>query len=273
MDITLPGGSFINIHQQSDYVRIYGNGTVLAGTSPNDQVIMINGDGKVYAENANDIVGVWGNTGTISVGDGNDTLYMWGSGKIIENGASGHDTINLYVGNDTIVEQGQATVVAGDPNHNPKYGLFGGATINGGTLTVAQSHGMVTDTAVSGNMTLQGSSAPTKFFGGPGNTVMNGGSGSDTFAGGSGSDSMNAVGSNNLFEFFKSEAGGQHIISNFAAGDQLYVEGETLSYLQSQNDISVSGGNTFIKIDGGATTIELKGVTSLSSSSFTTTHS
>ena len=62
--------------------------------------------------------------------------------------------------------------------------------------------------------------------------------------------------------------GGQHVIKNFVSGDQLYIEGYSLSALQS--DISTHGGNTYISIDGGKTTIELEGVTHLKASDITT---
>ena len=52
------------------------------------------------------------------------------------------------------------------------------------------------------------------------------------------------------------------------SGDQLYIEG--LSYNALQGDISYKGGNTFISIDGGKTTIELVGVKHLNSSDITT---
>ena len=69
----------------------------------------------------------------------------------------------------------------------------------------------------------------------------------------------------------KSAQGGQHVIQNFVSGqDQLYIEGHSLSWLQSHHDISTSGGNTYISIDGGKTTIELQGVTSLNPSDVTT---
>jgi hypothetical protein len=50
----------------------------------------------------------------------------------------------------------------------------------------------------------------------------------------------------------------------------MYVEGYSLSYLQSHHDISTQGGNTYISIDGGKTSIELKGFTGLNSSEITT---
>jgi hypothetical protein len=72
---------------------------------------------------------------------------------------------------------------------------------------------------------------------------------------------MVGAGNHNVFEFLASEQRGQHVIQNFAHGDQLSVQGYSLPYLQSHHDISTHGGNTYIKIDGGKTTIEIKGYT------------
>jgi hypothetical protein len=94
---------------------------------------------------------------------------------------------------------------------------------------------------------------------------MKGKSGSDTFIGGSGHDTMSSVGSKNIFDFVATAKGGQHLITNFISGDKLNVEGESLSYLQSHHEVSSHGGNTYITLDGGKTTIELLGVKSLKS--------
>jgi Ca2+-binding RTX toxin-like protein len=203
-------------------------------------------------------------SGTVIAGYGNDSITLYSGGQVAQNGLQGHDTINLGTGNDTIYEQGHATVYGTFSN-----GAFGSASIAGGELKVIQSGGVTQDIAVSGRMTLVGSSAHTEFVGGTGSTLMTGASGYDTFVGGSGSDTMVGAGSQNVFQFLSSEQGGQHVISNFTSGDKLYIEGQGLSYLQSQHDITTSGGNTYISIDGGHTTIELKGFTGLSNSDIT----
>jgi Ca2+-binding RTX toxin-like protein len=152
-------------------------------------------------------------------------------------------------------------------------GAFGGASISGGAVTFTNA-GYATHTmgtALSGNVTLIGGEYLNQFVGGAGNTLMVGGLGPDTFVGGSGHDTMTGGTSSNLFEFLSTASGGQHVITNFVAGsDQLYLEGQSLAYLQSHSDITTSGGNTYISLDGGATSIELKGFTGLSSSDVTT---
>ena len=100
---------------------------------------------------------------------------------------------------------------------------------------------------------------------------MNGGKGADTLVGGSGHDTMVGAGGNDVFSFLATGQGGQHLIKDFVHGqDQLYLEGHSLSWLESHNAISTHGGNTYISLDGGLTTVELKGVTHLSNSDVTT---
>jgi Ca2+-binding RTX toxin-like protein len=120
-------------------------------------------------------------------------------------------------------------------------------------------------------MTLVGSAAPTEFIGGTGTTSMVGGKHADTFIGGSGHDTMIGGKGHDLFEFVSGEKGGKHLIKDFVSGqDHLYLEGHTLSYLQQHGEISTHGGNTYISLDGGKTSIELQGVTHLNSSDITT---
>lgn len=267
-------------------VRIYGNGSVIAG-------------------NGNDTIQIGGN-GHITVGAGNDQLSLHGSGSITQNNAGtqiGNDTINLGRGNDTISEAGRATV----------YGAFGSATIQGGKFEFLRvldgshddgsrggrhddgargglrgegrdgshhdahdgSHGshhyVFEEIASSGNATLVGGDHCTQFVAGSGSVVMQGGKGNDTFVGGSGHATMTGGSGHNLFDFACHSNGGQDIITNFVAGqDKLYLEGKSLCYLQSHGDISVNHGNTYISLDGGKTMVELKGFTSLNSHDVTT---
>ena len=147
-------------------------------------------------------------------------------------------------------------------------------------------------TAVSGNVTMTGGLFPNEMIGGTGattmrggfssdtfvggvgpnsSTYMQGGLGPDTFIGGSGPETMVGGLSRNLFEFLPTAAGGKTVITNFVSGhDQLYLEGNSLSYLVSQGDVVTTGHNTTITLDGGKTTIELQGVTNLKISDVTT---
>ena len=238
--VSISGGGNANVH-------IYGNGSVAAG-SGNDTIQI---DGK----------------GNITVGAGQDVLTLNGSGYILEHGATGNDTINLGSGRDSITEAGTATV----------HGSFGAATIEGGKfqfLGSGSSSNPYTELAVNGKATLVGGSQSTQFIGGSGSVVMQGGTGNDTFMGGSGQATMTGGSGHNLFVIgCHGGIGGTDVITNFVSGnDQIYLESHSYDWLMSHGDITVSHGNTYIALDGGQTTVELKGFTGLTSSDVTTTH-
>jgi Ca2+-binding RTX toxin-like protein len=256
-------------------------GTFVSISGGGNANVHIYGDGSVVAGNGNDTITIDGN-GSITVGAGNDHITLNGSGSITQYDTAtmqGHDTINLGSGSDSLSEAGRATV----------YGAFGSATVEGGKFEFLRLHGSSHDDrhddgsdhgshqggkfeeiALSGKATLVGGDHCTKFVGGTGSVVMQGGSGNDTFVGGSGHDTMWGGSGHNLFEFTSSGKGGTDVIQNFVSGhDKLYLEGQTLSYLQSHGDITVSHGNTYISLDGGKTTVELKGFTNLTSHDIT----
>lgn len=269
-------------------------GTCVSISGSGDANVHVYGNGTVIAGNGNDTIRIDGN-GAVTVGAGNDQITLHGSGSIFEHGAGGHDTINLGHGHDTITEAGHATV----------YGSFGSATIQGGTVEFLQhgashdgydakhdhdrhdrdgrdsdrhdhldhgsNHSFYEVDALSGNATLVGGEHCTEFVGGTGSVIMQGGTGNDTFIGGSGHTTMTGGSAHNLFEFTSSGKGGTDVITNFVSGhDKLYLEGQSLSYLQSHGDVTVSNGNTYISLDGGKTVVELKGFTNLTDHDVTT---
>jgi Ca2+-binding RTX toxin-like protein len=265
---SMPGGN----HKMT----VYGNGTVFAGNG--NDTITITGQGLIAAGNGKDtltidrtgtIVAGNGNdnitangVGAISVGGGSDTISLLHNGGTIHQfGAGGHDTITLGLGQDTVYEAGHATISA----------QFGTAYVDDGVVKFKLfPHGNSGVQVLSGDATLIGGASTDVFTGGSGKTLMEGGKGADTFIGGSGHDTMVGGKGSNLFEFLSTAAGGNHVITNFVAGqDQLYLEGHSLSYLENHNDITTHGGNTYISLDGGSTTIELKGITNLTSSDIT----
>ncbi len=249
------------------------NISITGGTSPSVAVYGTNLG--VSAGVGTDSVGTVHVGTTASVGNLN-TLTINDSLKTLS--ALGVDTINLGSGADTIVQSGQATIANAFSTAGPTgvntyttasttlanaradvSGVVGGtkadasavATVIGGALDAASVTGQNGITDVSG--VFSGVKADAA-------TVL-GGTGAQTLTGGTGST---------LFEFLGNETGGQSTITNFVSTDKMYVEGYSLSYLQSHNDISTQGGNTYISIDGGKTSIELKGFTGLNSSEITT---
>jgi len=308
--IRIGGVAHVSVGGGNNMIDIGGVGHVSAGSGNN--TISIGGVAHVSVGGGNDSIRI-GGIAHVSVGAGKDTLTLSSGGEFMQSGLHGHDTITLGMGNDTIYEQGNATINSStqwssapkvasvgqdDLWHSrqgsdsfqygyggkssaagtPVYNNFGGATIAGGELQVLHSHGVTVDMAVSGKMTLVGGHAATEFVGGSGSTlmrggagndtfvggkgstVMRGGSGNDTFVGGSGHDTMTGGSGHNVFEFLASKEGGQHVITNFVASDQLDVEGHSLDYLLSHHEVTTRDGNTYISVDGGKTTIELHGV-------------
>jgi Ca2+-binding RTX toxin-like protein len=275
--VSISGSGSANVH-------IYGNGTVVAGSG--NETIKIDGNGAV------------------TVGAGNNQITLLGSGSIFEHGAGGHDTINLGHGHDTITEAGHATVYGSfgsatiqgatveflhkgkggsDDEHHSKHHARndhdrkdhdrqdGRDSDRHGRTDQGSGHPFYEAHVLSGNATLVGGEHCTEFVGGTGSVLMQGGTGNDTFIGGSGHTTMTGGSAHNLFEFTASGKGGTDVITNFAAGhDKLYLEGQSLSYLQSHGDVTVSNGNTFISLDGGKTVLELKGFTNLSGHDVTT---
>ncbi|MEA3176512.1 MAG: hypothetical protein QOI59_35 [Gammaproteobacteria bacterium] len=250
-------GTYVSIPGSHNFdIKVHGKGTVISG-SGNDK-ITITDEGKIV------------------VGSGHDTLTLLKGGVISQLGSAGRDTIHIGSGTTTIYEQGHATVsgvqgTGSSHHHHHHHDPFGSATIFGGVLKVIESHGTIEEIAVSGKMTLLGSASPTEFVGGSGSTSIVGGKGDDTFIGGTGHETISGGKGHDLFEFLKEGKGGQALVEDFTSGrDKLYLEGHSLSYLKQHGDISTHGGNTFISLDGGKTTIELQGVTHLKASDITT---
>lgn len=276
-------------------------GTTISISGSGNADVKVFGRGTVIAGNGNDKIDITGR-GEIIVGSGHDTLTLEHGGVIHEHGASGQDTINIGAGNATIFEQGHATVT----------GAFGSLTMSGGVLEIHQTHSQGHEQGhtqghtqgqdqghhpaahaqphwshgwdyhagaagaheskgdFAGRTTQVGAEARSNFVSGAG-SVHGGAALNVVFA--AGHESLIGSSGHNLFEFLKTDQVGHHLITNFVAGqDQLYVEGHSLSYLQQHHDISTHGGNTYIGIDGGRTTIELQGVTTLKASDITGKH-
>jgi len=278
-------GASVSIGGGNASVQIYGNGTVIAG-------------------NGNDTIQISGH-GQITVGAGNDQITL-GSGTIVQNDTGskiGNDTINLGRGSDTLSEAGRATVYGAFGSATVQGGTFlflreqlgshdgshhdgrdgwrddgrhegshdNGFGARGHDGSGGSQNFVYQEIAKSGSATLVGGDHATQFVAGTGSVVMLGGSGNDTFLGGTGHATMTGGSGQNLFEFGCHGFGGTDVITNFVSGnDKLYLEGQSLCYLQSHGDITVSNGNTYISLDNGHISVELKGFTSLSSHDITT---
>jgi len=137
----------------------------------------------------------------------------------------GHDTINLGSGHDSQVAAGHAA------------GVHVGYQIG--------SHGA----------TMVGGAHLASFIGG--HSLIAHGSASDTHTGGA---AMVHGATNHMTTLMADNKVGADIIKNFVTGhDKLYLESHALSYLHSNVNVTISHGSTHIALDGGHTTIALKG--------------
>jgi hypothetical protein len=133
----------------------------------------------------------------------------------------GHDTINLGSGHDTLVAAG----------------VHVGYHIG--------SH----------SATMVGGAHHTSFIGGQ--SLIAHGSASDTHTGGA---AMVHGSTNHMTTLIADHKVGTDVIKNFVTGhDKLYLESHALSYLHSNVNVTMSHGSTHIALDGGHTTIALKG--------------
>lgn len=247
------------------------NISITGGTSPSV---------AVYGKN----FGVAAGLGTDSVGSPTvgTTVSVSGLNTLTLNDsipALGNDTINLGSGSDTIVPIGQATVASAFSNalldvqtlagntgttagvtlanaRTDVSGVAGGAkadvaTVIGGALDTASVTTQNGVTSLAG--VFSGVKADVK--------ALAGTAGVDTPSGGAGKATLAALGS---------DVSGNQTLTNFVSGNHIVVEGYSLSYLAAHPDVSTHGGNTVISIDGGKTSIELKGFTGLNGSESTT---
>jgi len=134
-------------------------------------------------------------------------------------GGFGHDTINSGSGHDSMVAAGRAA------------GVHVGYHVAGHSSTMA------------------GGAHHTSFIAH--------GVASDSHAGGA---SMVHGTTHHLTAVFANHKVGTDVIKNFVTGhDKLYLESHALSYLHSHTNVTMSHGSTHIQLDGGHTTITMKG--------------
>lgn len=208
--------------------------TIIGGANTNQNAsFSTSGAATVYGGNGNDSVSVGG--GSVSLGNGNDQVTVGSGGGAVTFG-SGNDTVHLAAGNFTVSAANAATVIGANG---------AGATIHGGVLNVSG----LQEYAISGNQTLLGGAGSTLVGAnlGASTTFIGTTSGADTMTGG--------LLGNSLFEVL--QKGGTHTINWTLGTNQLYVE--NMTWQQLQPNISYSGANTTITLDGGATKIVIVG--------------
>jgi hypothetical protein len=201
-------------------------------------------------------------------------LTVHGHHKVMP--ALGNDTVAsgsrsmkvvLGVGHDTVAPLGPPASALGRAALPASPVAHSTAIANGNT---AQGHAAVghavMDHAAPGKMTLLGG-AGREFSGGATIAGLNKEAkalervstltGHDTMLGGKNTDTLG---------FLKGQHGSAHLIQDFVTGQsKLHLTGASLESLKSAHDSAVSshGGNTYISLDGGKTTIALHGIAHL----------
>uniref|UniRef100_UPI00055C32DF putative Ig domain-containing protein n=1 Tax=Stenoxybacter acetivorans TaxID=422441 RepID=UPI00055C32DF len=167
-----------------------------------------------------------GNEGT----DGDDTL-SGGSGNDVLNGKGGNDFLEGGDGDDILNGGDGDDVLYGDAGDDELHGGSGDDYLDGGDGNNVLDGG-------DGNDALYGSAGDDELHGGSGDDYLDGGEGNNNLDGGSGSDTLNIYGGGNsvysggaggdVFQVFHRGAGIQ-TITDFEAGDCLYLMGSNLS--------------------------------------------
>jgi len=245
------------------------NISITGGTSPSVAVYANNLG--VSAAIGVDTVGSTNVNGVVTVGSSTTTLNE--SIKSL-----GVDTINLGSGSDTIVSSGQASVASAFSNAQlDVQTLLGntnstaGATLaNAGTSASGVTNGVKLYTGAVATV-IGGALDTANVTGQNGITDVSGvfsgvKADGNALAGTAGVDTMSGGAARSMLTSLGGDVTSQHTIGNFVSSAPLVVDGYSLSYLAAHPDVSTHGGNTVISIDGGKTSIELKGFTGLNGS-------
>jgi Ca2+-binding RTX toxin-like protein len=241
---------FATVGGSSDIVANFNSDASIIVSGSNDQVfggqalsnVVVSGSGATLV----------GGAGAETVSTSSNTLMFGGSGAISFVGGAGTSTI---VGGSGGTEQvtvgaGGALFSAGANNNSTITGGAGTTTIFGGANSVVNftsSLGGALFVGFGSNETLNaaGSSSSNVYSAGTGNVSIVGGSGNDLFLAGAGADTFTAGHGSNIFAFFAGSTGGHDVITDFQAGDALYLIGYastgSASSLQNAATVDASG--------------------------------
>ena len=217
------------------------------GSASGTWVLHHEGDTEVTVGEGADVV--W-------LGEGNDTIDGLGGDDWLF-GEEGNDSIAGGAGNDIILGgEGNDSIAAGD-GHDDVWGGEGNDTIDGG-------EGNDWLRGDGGDDSISGGAGDDVIWGGSGNDTIDGGAGEDWIAGGSGDDSLTGGGNADMFVF--GEGHGNDTITDFADGtDLIDVSALGITDLSGLTFTTNSSGNIVIDTGTDGGTIELEGVTDLTS--------
>lgn len=216
-----------------------------------------------------------GGTGAETVNSASNTVLFGGTGPINFVSGAGTSTIVGTSGGNESVAVGTGGVVfsAGSGNASTIISGPGITTIFGGANSIVNFAGNQSGAVLlgfAGNETLNasGSSTSNLFSAGVGGNVsLSGGSGADTMYAGMGSDTMAGGGGSNAFAFFVNATGGsQDYITDFGAGDSLYLIGyDSTQSASSLQNAAVAGPSGVTLTLSDSTKITFTNLTSASS--------
>lgn len=244
------GSNLLFLGSGSDTVYSWGQDTVVAG-AVGSNLVVLNGDQSLFWGNSGqDTVVAAGGSDTIVQGSGPETIFAGAISGLFYGGAGG---LTFVAGSGTA-----PTVIAGSGNAT-LYGTDGTGTFfvgsgqflldgTGGDQTVAGPSGSGTAVlyansgdiiyfagptsgnvleAGAGSATLNGANASGNNFylAGPGTALLVAGAGRNTMEGGAGASTMVGASGATVFEVSHAFAGGQELITNWNAADQIDLVG------------------------------------------------
>ncbi len=266
-------------------VAASGNASIAAGLG-NNSIFLGTGTAYVASEGHDGIVAGSGDVtvdgagaATVFAGTGAVNFYgSGGTGEIYGSSDSAAGALNVIGGNGAVTVYGGAGSVSasgGLAGNNVLVGGTGNSTLfGGGSGDQLVAGGASTNALVAGagNETLFGGSATgtTDYFLGTGADLVVAGQGSDFIQFGAGSSTVFAGSGSDVFGLVNGTGGSSDLVVGFnSASDYLNLQGfGTSSGASPLSDVTVSGGSSFIHVAGDTTTIELYGVTNLTSANF-----
>ena len=226
-------------------------GDTIAGGAGNDTIAGGDSADALSGGADDDVLSGNGGDDTIAGGSGNDSINT-GLGNDLVSGGAGNDTIGGMAGNDTVDGGAGDDVIAwNDPTGDLVSGGAGDDTIIGGNIAADTIAGGAGDDSIRAFATAPGdATAADVLSGGAGNDTIAGGNADDTIEGGAGEDDLTGNGGNDVFVFRDGQATGADVITDFATGDLVRLEGFGAGF-DPLAALSASGGDTFLALGGG----------------------
>jgi Ca2+-binding RTX toxin-like protein len=259
------GDPYLRLHDATG-VTVAQNDDIVAGTSPDSQIVFTPTSGGTYYVEAGAFVDGYAGSYTLTMtqtggapagggGGGGQTLQATAGSPTVMGGA-GDDTITGGPVADYLRGGGGNDVITGGPAFDDINGNMGDDTIHGAGggdwLVGGQGHDMIFGGGAGdillgnlGNDTLIGAGGGAVLRGGQGDDSIAGGSGADYISGDRGDDTVSGGAGADLFHSF-SGAGTMRVLDfNQAEGDRVMLDpGNTYTAAQVGSDtvVTIAGG-------------------------------